>query len=82
MMAATTKENVNDAKVMSKGQVTISKNVRETLEIDVGGRVAFIVDGADIRLMSSSVYAMKRLQKQMKREAAKAGFTSEEDVAK
>ncbi len=49
MMAATmTTEFVNDAKVMSKGQVTIPKNVREALGIDVGDRVTFIVDGNEI----------------------------------
>lgn len=81
-MAATSTQFINDAKVMSKGQVTIPKNVREALSIDVGDRVTFIVDGADIRIMNSAVYAMTRLQKQMKGEAAKAGFTSEDDIAK
>jgi antitoxin PrlF len=80
-MAATTTEFVNDAKVMSKGQVTIPKNVREALGIDVGDRVTFIVDGTDIRIMNSAVYAMKRLQEQMMGEAEKAGFTSEDDIA-
>ncbi|MDD6577825.1 MAG: AbrB/MazE/SpoVT family DNA-binding domain-containing protein, partial [Lachnospiraceae bacterium] len=49
-MATMTTEFVNDAKVMSKGQVTIPKNVREALGIDVGDRVTFIVDGSDIRI--------------------------------
>lgn len=80
-MAATTTGFVNDAKVMSKGQVTIPKKVREALGIDVGDRVTFIVEGQDIRIMNSAVYAMKRLQKQMKGEAEKAGFTSEDDIA-
>ena len=82
MMAATmTTEFVNDAKVMSKGQVTIPKNVREALGIDVGDRVTFIVDGNEIRMMNSAVYALKRFQKQMKGEAKKAGFMSEDDIA-
>lgn len=80
-MEAMTTEFVNDAKVMSKGQVTIPKNVREALGIDVGDRVTFIVDGSDIRIMNSAVYALKRLQKQMKGEAAKAGCTSEDVIA-
>lgn len=82
MMATTmTTEFVNDAKVMSKGQVTIPKNVREALGIDVGDRVTFIVDGNEIRMMNSAVYALKRFQKQMKGEAKKAGFMSEDDIA-
>ena len=31
--------------------------------------------------MNSAIYAMKKFQKQMKGEAEKAGFTSEEDIA-
>ena len=82
MMATTmTTEFVNDANVMSKGQVTIPKNVREALGIDVGDRVTFIVDGNEIRMMNSAVYALKRFQKQMKGEAKKAGFMSEDDIA-
>jgi AbrB family looped-hinge helix DNA binding protein len=81
MAATMTTEFVNDAKVMSKGQVTIPKNVREALGIDVGDRVTFIVDGNEIRMMNSAVYALKRFQKQMKGEAKKAGFMSEDDIA-
>ena len=36
---------VNDARVMSKGQVTIPKNVRAVLGINTGDRVTFIVEG-------------------------------------
>ena len=72
---------VNDAKVMSKGQVTIPNNVRQALGVETGDRVTFIVDGNDIRVVNSAVYALQRLQQQMKGEAAKAGFTSEDDVA-
>lgn len=75
-------EFVDDAKVMSKGQVTIPKQVREVLGVGNGDRVTFIVNGPnDIRVMNSAVYAVKRLQEQMKGEAEKAGFLSEDDVA-
>jgi antitoxin PrlF len=72
---------VNDAKVMSKGQVTIPKHVREALGVETGDRVTFIVEGSEIRVMNSAVYALKRFQKQMQGEAAGAGFSSEDDVA-
>ena len=72
---------VNDARVMSKGQVTIPKNVRAALGIETGDRVAFIVDGANVRVVNSAVYALMRLQEQMKGAAEKAGFMSEYDVA-
>lgn len=77
----TSKKFINDAKVMSKGQVTIPKNVREALGITTGDRVTFIVDGSDIRIMNSTLYALKQFQKQMQGEASKAGFSSEEDIA-
>ncbi|MBO6214436.1 MAG: AbrB/MazE/SpoVT family DNA-binding domain-containing protein [Lachnospiraceae bacterium] len=72
---------VNDARVMSKGQVTIPKNVRTALGIDVGDRVTFIVEGNNVRVVNSAVYALMRFQDQMNGEAAKAGLLSEEEVA-
>ena len=72
---------VNDARVMTKGQITIPKNVREALGVESGDRVTFIVDGTNVRVVNSAVYAIMRLQLQMKGEAEKAGFLSEEDVA-
>ena len=73
---------VNDARVMSKGQVTIPKKVRAALGIDTGDRVTFIVDGGNVRVVNSAIYALQRFQEQMKGEAAKAGLFSEDDVAK
>lgn len=72
---------VNDARVMSKGQVTIPKNVRAALGIETGDRVTFIVEGMNVRVVNSAVYALTQLQEKMKGEAAKAGLMSEEDVA-
>ena len=63
---------VDDAKVMSKGQVTILKQVRSILGIDSGDRVTFIVDGNDVRVVNSAVYALMKFQEQMKGEAEKA----------
>lgn len=71
----------NDARVMSKGQVTIPKNVRAALGIETGDRVTFIVDGASVRVVNSAVYAMMRFQEQMKGQAKKIGMLTEEDVA-
>ena len=66
---------------MSKGQVTIPKNVRAALGIDTGDRVTFIVDGNNVRVVNSAVYALMKLQEQMSGEAEKAGLLNEEDVA-
>ena len=72
---------INDARVMSKGQVTIPKNIREALGVTTGDRVTFIFENSSVRMINSAVYAMQKFQEQMKGQAEKAGFTSEEDVA-
>ena len=72
---------VNDARVMAKGQVTIPKNVREALGVESGDRVTFIVNGNQVRVVNSAVYALMRLQAQMEDEGEKVGLFTEEDVA-
>ncbi len=72
---------VNDARVMSKGQVTIPKNIRAALGVSAGDRITFIVENGSVRIINSAVYAMQKFQKQMEGQAALAGFASEEDIA-
>ncbi|MCD8125121.1 MAG: AbrB/MazE/SpoVT family DNA-binding domain-containing protein [Lachnospiraceae bacterium] len=71
---------VDNAKVMSKGQVTIPKDVRDVLGVSSGDRITFIVEGNTVRIVNSAVYAMQLLQAQMQGEAERAGLTSEEDI--
>ena len=73
---------VDNAKVMSKGQVTIPKSVRDVLGVSNGDRVSFVVDGNNVRIINSAVYAMQILQAQMAGEAERTGLSSEEDVVK
>ncbi len=72
---------VNDARVMSKGQVTIPKNIRAALGVSTGDRVTFIVEDGSVKVINSAVYAMQKFQRQMEGEAARAGFHSEEEIA-
>lgn len=72
---------VNDARVMSKGQVTIPKNIRAALGISTGDRVTFVVENGSVKVMNSAIYAMQKFQQQMKGEAERVGFMSEEDVS-
>lgn len=72
---------VNDARVMSKGQVTIPKNIRIILGINTGDRVTFIVENGSVRVVNSAVYALQRFQKQMRGAAEEAGLMTDEDVA-
>jgi len=71
---------VDNAKVMSKGQITIPKDVREALGVASGDRITFIVEGNTVRIVNSAVYAMQVLQKEMAGEAERTGLTSDDDV--
>ena len=72
---------VNDARMMAKGQVTIPKNIREILGVRAGDRVTFVAENNTVKVVNSTVYALKRFQEQMKDEAGKAGLLSDEAVA-
>lgn len=71
----------DNAKVMSKGQVTIPKDVRKVLGVESGDKVTFIVEGNVVRVVNAAAYAMQALQQQMAGQAQAAGIASEEDVA-
>ena len=71
---------IDSAKVMSKGQITIPKDIREILGVSNGDRVTFVVENGNVRLINSAVYAMLMLHAQMTVEAAKAELTSEDAV--
>ena len=72
---------VDNAKVMSKEQITIPKGILDLLGLSCGNRVTFIVDGSgSVRLVNAATYAMQLLQSSMSGAAADAGINSEEDV--
>ena len=71
---------IDNAKVMSKGQITIPKDIREILGISCGDRVTFVVENGSVRLINSAVYAMQMLQSQMAGEAENTGLTSDNAV--
>lgn len=71
---------IDNAKVMSKGQVTIPKDVREILGISSVDRITFVVENGNVRLINSAVYAMQLLQAQMANEAENTGLTSDEAI--
>ena len=71
---------VENAKVMSKGQITLPKDIREALKLGTGDRVTLIYENNQVVLMNSAVYAMGLLQNGMKGEAEKTGLTNEDDI--
>jgi len=72
---------VENAKVMTKGQITIPKDIRTLLGLSCGDRVTFIADGSGgVRMVNSAVYAMQMFQKEMEGAAQEAGLKGEEEV--
>lgn len=71
---------VDNAKVMSKGQITLPKDIREALGVGTGSRVALICEGDRVVMMNAAVYAMRMLQKEMDGEWEKAGIMNDDDV--
>ncbi len=75
-----TKAFIDNAKVMSKGQITIPKDVREALGVSNGDRVTFIVEQDSVRIVNTAVYAMQILQREMEGEAKLAGLDTDQSV--
>ena len=71
---------VDSAKVMSKGQITLPKEIRTKLGVNTGDRVTLICEGEQVIMMNAAVYAMKMFQKDMEGEWEKSGLTSEESI--
>ena len=72
---------IDNAKVMSKGQVTIPKDIRSQIKVSEGDRVTFICEGDYAIMMNANLYAMRTLQKEIAGEWEQAGINSENDIA-
>ena len=68
------------AKVTSKGQITIPKEIREKLGLKTGDKILFIEDSGRIYLMNSSMNALREAQMAFKGEADRVGLKNEDDV--
>jgi len=71
---------VENAKVLPKGQITLPRDVRQSLGLGEGDRVTFILQGDKAIMMNSTIYAMRMLQDAMGGEAESAGIFTEDDV--
>ena len=71
---------IDNAKVMSKGQVTIPKDVHNVLGIESGDRITFIVENGNVRIVNSAIYAMQILQKDLEGKASEVGLDTEDDI--
>ena len=71
---------IDNVKVMSKGQVTIPKDVRDVLGVSNGDRITFVVENVSVHIFNFAVYAMKMLQSEMSGEAESKNLKSEEEI--
>ena len=70
----------NTAKVMSKGQITLPIDIRKSMGLSTGDRIALIYENNRVIMVNPAIYAMEMLQKEMEGEAEKAGLYSDDDV--
>ena len=68
------------AKLTSKGQITIPKQIRAKLKLKEGDKVFFLEERGKIYFQNASQIALLDFQKEMTDQAQKANFKSEEDV--
>ncbi len=74
------KPYIEQAKVMSKGQVTIPQEIRDLLGLEVGDRVSFIVSGDKVVIENSSVCALKLLEDEFEKNAHDLGVYEEDEL--
>lgn len=52
---------IEEAKVTSKGQITIPKSIRNSLGLKTGGRVVFIPEGREVTMIAKTQDPLKEL---------------------
>lgn len=70
------------AKVTTKGQITIPKNIRDILNLKEGSKIIFYLKGNDIVIKNASMLAFDKIQEAFNGEAERLGLETEEDVVK
>jgi AbrB family looped-hinge helix DNA binding protein len=68
------------AKITSKGQITIPRDIRVKMELKKGDKIIFFEENGKYFFQNSASVALKRIQKSMKAEAERAGFNNPDDV--
>ena len=71
---------VESAKVMSKGQLTLPKDIRHKLGVENGDRVVMVWDRDRVVMMNAGVYGMRLLQREFAGAADRLSLESEDDV--
>ena len=70
------------AKLTSKGQITIPRDVREKLRLKTGDKVLFFEENDRYFLQNSNSIVLANFQKSMEGAAKEAGLNNPDDVTK
>ncbi len=70
-----------DVKVDPKGRITIPKDIRAALGAARGGKVTFIVENGEIRVVNAALHALAELQTKLTGAAELAGLPDEAAVS-
>jgi AbrB family looped-hinge helix DNA binding protein len=70
------------AKITSKGQVTIPRDIREKMDLKKGDKILFFEENGKYFIQNSASIALKNIQDIMKGEAEKVGFSDPDDIVK
>ena len=71
-----------EAKITSKGQITIPKSIRDLLDLKEGSKIIFIQKGRDIIIKNSAMLSLEKIQNAFDGEAERLALETEEDVVK
>jgi AbrB family looped-hinge helix DNA binding protein len=69
------------AKLTSKGQITIPRDIRRKMNLKTGDKVLFFEENGKYFMQNSNAIALMDFQKNMEGAAEEAGFNSPEDVS-
>ena len=70
------------AKITSKGQITIPRDVREKLKLKTGDKVLFFEENNRYFLQNSNAIVLSEFQKSMEGAAKEAGLKNPDEVTK
>ena len=68
------------AKITSKGQITLPLQIRKSLNLNEGDRVAFVEKDGRFELVNSNYLAFERVREAFDGEAEKLGIKTIDDV--
>ena len=70
------------AKVTSKGQITIPRDVRKKMNLKTGDKILFFEENDKFFLQNSNSVVLSNFQRAMEGAAQEAGFNDPDDVVK